>query len=65
MKKTKDKRLANFFRSKKFNEKEYKNDKAALLEVFNEAGFRDAVVVGDSISYTPENRMVLDIFFYQ
>ena len=65
MKKTKDKRLVNFFRSKKFNEKEYKNDKNSLIEVFNEAGYRDALVVSDSISYTPENRMVLDIFFDQ
>ena len=65
MKKTKDKRLVNFFRSKKFNEKEYKNDKNSLIEVFNEAGYRDAIVVSDSISYTPENRMVLDIYFDQ
>ena len=65
MKKTKDKRLVNFFRSKKFNEKEYKNDKEALISVFNEAGFRDALVLSDSISYTPDNRMVLDIFFDQ
>ena len=65
MKKTKDRRITNFFRSKKFNEKEYKNDKNALIEVFNEAGFRDALVVSDSISYTPDNRMVLDIFFDQ
>ena len=65
MKKTKDKRLVNFFKSKKFNEKEYKNDKNSLIEVFNEAGYRDALVVSDSISYTPENRMVLDIFFDQ
>lgn len=65
MKKTKDRRLANFFKSKKFNEKEYKNDKSALLEVFNEAGYRDAQLVSDSISYTPEGEMVLDITFNQ
>ncbi len=65
MKKTKDKRIVNFFRSKKFNEKEYKNDRNALIEVFNEAGYRDALVVRDSISYTPENKMVLDIYFDQ
>ena len=65
MKKTKDRRLLNFFKSKKFIEKEYKNDKNALVEVFNEAGYRDALVVKDSISYTPDNRMVLDIYFDQ
>ena len=35
MKKTRDRRLSNFFNSKKFIAKEYENDKDALLEVFN------------------------------
>ena len=61
MKKTKDRSLYNFFKSKKFNSKEYENDKAALMEVFNEAGYRDAVILSDSISYTPDGRIVLDI----
>ena len=61
MKKTKDRSLYNFFNSKKFNSKEYENDKAALMEVFNEAGYRDAVILSDSISYTPDGRIVLDI----
>ena len=61
MKKTRDRRLSNFFNSKKFIAKEYENDKDALLEVFNEAGYRDAKVVSDSISYTPDGRIVLDI----
>lgn len=61
MKKTKDRSFYNFFNSKKFNEKEYKNDKQALMEVFNEAGYRDAVILSDSISYTADGRVVLDI----
>ena len=61
MKKTRDRRLANFFKSKKFVEKEYQTDKDALLEVFSEAGYRDAKIVSDSISYTDDGRMVLDI----
>ena len=48
MKKTKDKRLINFFSSKKFNEKEYENDKKNLISAFNEAGFRDARIVKDT-----------------
>ena len=36
MKKTKDKRLMNFFNSKKFNEKEYGNDKKSLISAFND-----------------------------
>lgn len=61
MKKTNSRTLANFFRTKKFVEKEYANDKSAMMEVFNEAGYRDAVILSDSISYTPDGRMVLDI----
>ena len=61
MKKTRDRRLLNFFKSKKFIEKEYQADKDALLEVFSEAGYRDAKIVSDSISYTDDGRMVLDI----
>ena len=65
MKKTKAKGLKNFFKSKKFIEKEYKNDREAILEVFNEAGYRDARVIRDSISHTPDNKINLDIFIEQ
>lgn len=57
MKKTRDMRLRNFFSSKKFNEKEYVNDKQALIGAFNEAGYRDAKIVSDSIYYVEEGRM--------
>ena len=49
MKKTKDKRLYNFFFSKKFNEKEFNNDKQLLLQKYHELGYRDARIVRDSI----------------
>lgn len=61
MKKTRDRRLFNFFKSKKFIEKEYKNDKEAMMAVFSEAGYRDAKIVSDSISYNDEGRIILDI----
>lgn len=54
MKKTKDAKWYNFFSSKKFNEAEYENDKQKLIEVFNEAGYRDAKILKDSI-YTFED----------
>ena len=60
MKKTKDKRLQNFFSSKKFQEKEYDNDKKALLTVFNEAGYRDARIVKDTMYYVEPNRLQID-----
>ena len=54
MKKTKDRSWYNFFHSKKFNEKEYENDKANLISAFNELGYRDAKIVRDSIYRIPE-----------
>lgn len=63
MKKTKSNKIYNFFASKKFSEKEYPNDKKALLEAFNEAGFRDARLVKDSIYYVEPGRLGIDFVF--
>ena len=60
MKKTRDKRFQNFFSSKKFQEKEFENDKRALLTVFNEAGYRDARIVSDTMYYVEPNRLQID-----
>ena len=60
MKKTKDNRLMNFFNSKKFNEKEYDNDKRNLISAFNEAGYRDARIIKDSIYYIEPDRLAID-----
>lgn len=60
MKKTKDARLINFFSSKKFNEKEYPNDKRSLISAFNEAGYRDARIVKDTMYYIEPNRLEID-----
>jgi Outer membrane protein/protective antigen OMA87 len=49
MKKTNEKRLINFFRSKKFVNDEFENDKNALIEKYNEIGYRDAYIVADSV----------------
>ncbi len=55
MKKTKDAKWYNLFSSKKFQEKEYESDKEKMLEVFNEAGYRDAKIVKDSLYRRPED----------
>lgn len=60
MKKTKDARLINFFSSKKFNESEYDNDKRSLLSAFNEAGYRDARIVKDTMYYIEPGRLQID-----
>ncbi|MCR5709537.1 MAG: outer membrane protein assembly factor BamA [Bacteroidales bacterium] len=55
MKKTKDAKWYNLFSSKKFQESEYEGDKEKMLEVFNEAGYRDAKLVKDSLYRRPED----------
>ncbi|PKO95620.1 MAG: outer membrane protein assembly factor BamA [Bacteroidetes bacterium HGW-Bacteroidetes-7] len=60
MKKTKDMRILNFFSSKKFNEKEYENDKKLLIQKYSERGYRDAKIVKDSIYYMEDGRLGID-----
>lgn len=64
MKKTKDSKWYNFFKSKKFLEKEYAVDKESLLEVFNEAGYRDAKLIRDTMYRDPsDGKLIIDIDF--
>ena len=65
MKKTKSNKFYNFFSSKKFNEKEYVNDKKNAISAFNEAGYRDARLVRDSVYYVEPNRLGIDLVFEQ
>lgn len=60
MKKTKSAKIYNFFSSKKFNEKEYLNDKKSLISAFNEAGYRDARLLKDSIYMVKPGRLGID-----
>ncbi|MDO4826258.1 MAG: POTRA domain-containing protein [Bacteroidia bacterium] len=71
MKKTKSAKYYNFFSSKKFNQKEYENDKKGLITAFNEAGYRDARILKDSVYFLPPkkngkvNRLGIDFSFDQ
>jgi outer membrane protein insertion porin family len=50
MKKTNQRgKLENFFRTKKFVREEYEKDKAAVIEKYNEYGYRDATIVEDTV----------------
>lgn len=59
MKKTNDNHILNFFRTKKFVSEEYEKDKIAVIEKYNEIGYRDAYIVADSVvpSKTEENKV--------
>ena len=67
MKKTKSNKIYNFFHSKKFNEKEYIADKKNAISAFNEAGYRDARLVRDSIYYVytkkGKKKLAIDLVF--
>ncbi|HZK93336.1 MAG TPA: outer membrane protein assembly factor BamA [Prolixibacteraceae bacterium] len=58
MKKTKAKKLRNFFSSKKFLEDKYEEDKVNLIKKYNEKGYRDAIIVADSITRDTLNNSV-------
>lgn len=49
MKKTNDNNWRNFFRTKKFVREAYEKDKQALIDKYNEIGYRDAYIVADSV----------------
>jgi len=49
MKKTNDNNWRNIFRTKKFVKEEYEKDKVALIDKYNEVGYRDAYIVSDSV----------------
>ncbi len=43
-------KITNLFKSKKFTEERYREAKQALIEKYNELGFRDATIIEDSVS---------------
>ena len=65
MKDTHSNKWYNFFKSKKFKEKEYQTDRKTVLEAFNEAGYRDARLVRDSIYYVDPKHLAIDMVFDQ
>lgn len=62
MKKTNDNNIINLFRTKKFVSEEYENDKAAVIEKYNEIGYRDAYIVADSVVPNPEDPTRVDVY---
>ena len=61
MKKTNEKnKLVNFFKTKKFIEDNYEKDKGFIIDKYNELGYRDAMIVEDSIS--PYDERTVDVY---
>jgi outer membrane protein insertion porin family len=49
------------FSSSKFNEKKYEEDKEKVLEHYNSLGYRDAVIVADTLFYNAKGNINVDI----
>ena len=65
MKETHSAKWYNFFKSKKFKEKEYQTDRKTALEAFQEAGYRDARLVRDSVYFMDDKHLGIDMVFDQ
>ena len=61
MKKTNEKgKLLNLFRTKKFVEENYEADKQLIIDKYNELGYRDAIIVVDSV--TPYDEKTVNVY---
>ena len=49
------------FSSAKFNEKKYKEDKEKILDYYNSQGYRDAVIVSDTLFYNSKKQLNIAI----
>lgn len=58
MKKTNEKKLYNFFRTKKFVREEYDKDLAALIDKYKENGFQDARILKQTVTNVEDEDMV-------
>lgn len=60
MKNTKERNI-NFFKASKFIEDDYEEDKVSLHDFYNENGYRDFKILGDSLFPVKEDRLKLVI----
>ena len=58
MKDTKEKKFFRIFKSSKFLDEAYEDDKLKIIAKYNEKGLRDAKVLDDSISYNKEEELL-------
>lgn len=63
MKKTNSRKLKNFFRTKKFLEEKYAEDKINFIKKYNDLGYRDAIILRDSVARNEETNRV-DIYMW-
>ena len=62
LKKTNEKGFKSLFKAKKFIAEKYEEDKARVIEKYNELGFRDAMIVADSVVDAGDN--LVDVYIH-
>ena len=62
LKKTNEKGFKSLFKTKKFIEEKYEEDKERVIEKYNELGFRDAQIVADSVVDLGNN--LVDVYIH-
>ena len=62
MKKTNDNHIINLFQTKKFVANEFENDKKLVIEKYNEIGYRDAIILADSVVPSKEDSTRVDVY---
>ncbi|PKQ65642.1 outer membrane protein assembly factor BamA [Labilibaculum filiforme] len=61
IKDSKEKTIKNFLKSSKYIEEKWHDDKLVLIEKYNEKGYRDALVLSDSIEQVSEDRVNIHV----
>ena len=61
IKDSKEKTFRNFLKSSKYIEEKWNEDKLTLIEKYNEKGYRDALVLSDSIEQVSEDRVNIHV----
>ncbi|MBR6198391.1 MAG: outer membrane protein assembly factor BamA [Bacteroidaceae bacterium] len=62
LKKTNEKGFKSLFKAKKFIAEKYEEDKNRVIEKYNELGFRDAMIVADSVVDSGDN--LVDVYIH-
>jgi len=61
MKETKEKNFFRIFKSSRYLESNFEDDKVAIIQLYNEKGFRDARIISDTIYNYDENTINIDL----
>jgi len=65
LKKTRQQAFYKVFGSGKFNKEKYEEDKLALVEKMQDKGFRDAVIIRDSVYQYSDKAVAIDIEIFE